>query len=42
MTNSTTASLVITIPALKRALSRMPITRMTVIASTASAAGRLR
>ncbi len=41
MKNSTAASLIATMVALKRALSRMPITSRAVIASTISTAGRL-
>ena len=40
MTNSTTATFKMTIAALKRALSRMPMTRMTVMARTTRSAGR--
>ena len=40
ITNSTTASFRMTIAALKLALSRMPMTRMTVTARTTRSAGR--
>ena len=42
MTNSTTATLMITIVALNRALSRIPLTRMAVISSAMTNAGRLK
>ena len=41
MTKSTTATLMVTMVALKRALSLMPITRIAVITSAMMKAGRL-
>ena len=42
MTNSTTATLMTTMVALKRALSLMPMTRMAVMTSAMMKAGRLK